>query len=153
MRLTSGVPSRTASLSGMAICIVDSNILSLIVRLFLSLVFLAAGVTKLLQMEEWRQNLSQYGLPWFLLDSAKYTIPALEIGTGLGMLLPVWSWASYFALCLLSLFTAGVVLNLLQHRRVTCGCFGQFWRKEAGRAMIARNSLLILVAASLAFWL
>lgn len=130
----------------------DSHVLVLIFRIILSIIFLSAGGAKLAQTDEWSESLSHFGLPRSLSGVAEFAVPGIELAVGAGMLLPPWEWSGYLALCLLSLFTVGIVRNVLEGRRVACRCFGSFWKIEAAAAMIGRN-LILLATASLALWL
>ena len=121
-----------------------------IARVLLGVVFLAAGITKLPHLRQFRTTVSNFEiLPASLVSPATWLLPTAE--TLLGLLL-VWTppnvLTTWSAICLLGSFTAAVALNLLRGRRhFSCGCFGggrpiDWW-------LVGRNAGFVCIALAL----
>jgi hypothetical protein len=118
----------------------------------LALVFIAASYSKLRRPDTFRQELAEYRLlPARAVPAVALFIPAAELAVAVGLLVPtVRSFAALGAVVLLLVFTAAIGLNLRRGRReISCACFGGDERL-LGWDLIARNGLLISVAAAVA---
>lgn len=76
------------------------------------------------------------GLPW-----VEVVVGAM-VTVGLG-----WPWTAWAAVGLLVAFTALLVVRLAQGRRPVCACFGRFSARPIGPGSVARNVVLIGLAA------
>jgi hypothetical protein len=56
--------------------------------------------------------------------------------------------AASMLLAMLTIFTGAIAINLARGRtNIDCGCFGPALRQELSRWLLARNAILMLVAA------
>src|SRR5438874_7313532 len=124
------------------------DIVLLIARLLLCVVFLVAGLAKLADLAGSRQALRDFGLPAVLADPFGVLLPVAEMGVALALLLPISAWwGGLGSLILLLLFVAGIGYNLAQGRQPECHCFGQLHSAPAGWPTLMRNLVLAAVAA------
>ena len=121
--------------------------LSLVLRLFLAVVFLYAAYTKLRQ--PWlvfALSIDAYGLlpEWAVLTVAR-VLPWLELAIGVMLLIGRWlPVSSTNATILLGAFFATMVVSFSKGLGIDCGCFG------LGEALTAKTLLrdgLLLAAA------
>jgi uncharacterized membrane protein YphA (DoxX/SURF4 family) len=117
--------------------------------LILSYVFVVASFHKWQNMSEFRQTLSDYRVvPERLLSLFIYSIPALEMITGVALLIPIGSGlAAIFASVLLFVYMFAIGINLLKGRRsIDCGCGGTEQRQNISEWLLLRNGLLLFLA-------
>jgi thiol-disulfide isomerase/thioredoxin/uncharacterized membrane protein YphA (DoxX/SURF4 family) len=120
----------------------------LVARLLLALVFLMAGLTKLVDRSGSRQALIDFGLPAALATPFGILLPLAELAVA-AALIPAstaW-WGALGALALLLLFVAGISINLARGRKPDCRCFGQLHSAPAGWRTLARNGALAVIAS------
>jgi peroxiredoxin len=119
----------------------------LIAHLLLAIVFVVAGITKLVDRTGLRQALIDFGVPAALATSLGLFLPLVEL-TVAGALIPAASawWGAIGALSLLLLFIAGIAANLARGRKPDCHCFGQLHSSPAGWKTLGRNGVLAAVA-------
>jgi thiol-disulfide isomerase/thioredoxin/uncharacterized membrane protein YphA (DoxX/SURF4 family) len=124
------------------------EILLLLARLFLALIFGVAGVAKAARPAPTRQTLIEFGVPEKLAEPFAWALPAVEVVVALA-LLPLASarWGAAAALALLLTFALAVGLNLRRGRTPDCNCFGQLHSKPLSWSVFYRNLLLVGVAA------
>src|SRR5438874_1173871 len=124
------------------------DIVLLIARLLLCVVFLVAGLAKLADLAGSRQALRDFGLPAVLADPFGVLLPVAEMGVALALLLPISAWwGGLGSLILLLLFVAGIGYNLAQGRQPECHCFGQLHSSPAGWPTLIRNVVLAALAS------
>jgi uncharacterized membrane protein YphA (DoxX/SURF4 family)/thiol-disulfide isomerase/thioredoxin len=123
-----------------------------LLRIALSAVFGAAGVTKLLDLNGTREAVTNFGAPKTLVPALAIILPLLELSIAIGLLFnqTVW-WSALAALLLLGLFILAISINLAQGRTHDCHCFGQLHSRPIGWTTIARN-VLFAVAAAVVLW-
>jgi uncharacterized membrane protein YphA (DoxX/SURF4 family) len=121
-------------------------------RALLGLVFLSAGIGKLLH----RRRFAQAVLDFRLLSPAMARVcasalPWLEVGIGLALLagLALVPVASGAALLLLA-FSAALAINLRRGNLVDCQCSGLLGSGAPGWGTLARNGVLLSLALALA---
>src|SRR5579884_3017606 len=124
------------------------SIVLLLARLVLAVVFLVAGVGKLLDLKGSRQAMRDFSLPDFLAAPLGTILPFAEIAVTVA-LIPTASawWGALGALVLLLLFVAGITYNLTLGRKPDCHCFGVFYSSAIGRSTLIRNLVLAVIAA------
>ena len=118
--------------------------------LFLAAVFLLAALTKLAHPERARASIVAFGVP-----RAAGPLTGLLIAAELAIaaaLLPGESrlGAAFGAMSLLMILTVAVAANLARGRTPECHCFGPLSRGPVGSRTLARNGLLISLAAYVA---
>ena len=125
----------------------------LFARLLLAVVFLIAGLTKLVDRSGSRKALRDFGVPEVLVMPMGIVLPIAEMALSIALVPRTWVWwAALGALVVLLFFIAGISYNLAQGRRPDCHCFGQLHSTPVGPSTLARNTLLALVAALVAWF-
>ena len=120
----------------------------LIARLLLALVFILAGVGKLVDRKGSRQALIDFGVPAVFASPLGILLPLAELGIAAALIAtPTAWWGALGALLLLALFVAGISINLARGNKPECHCFGQLHSAPAGWSTLIRNGLLAAVAA------
>jgi peroxiredoxin/uncharacterized membrane protein YphA (DoxX/SURF4 family) len=123
------------------------DILLLVGRVLLAVVFAVAGLAKLADRAGSRQAMRDFGVPEVLASSFGVLLPLIELAVA-ATLLPTTTawWGALGAFVLLLVFVAGITYNLARGRRPDCHCFGQLHSEPAGPATLVRNGLLAAVA-------
>ena len=120
----------------------------LIGRLLLAAVFALSGVAKLTDQAGSRQAMIAFGLPRSLATPLGRLLPLAELAVAVALVPAVAAWwGALGALALLLAFVVGIVANLAQGRKPDCRCFGQLHSSPVGWKTLARNGLLMAVAA------
>jgi thiol-disulfide isomerase/thioredoxin len=120
----------------------------LALRTLLAVVFVTAGVGKLLDLAGSRQAMRDFGVPERLVGIAAILLPFAELATGMALLFrPSARWAAVAALLLLAVFIAGIARALARGEQPDCHCFGQIHSAPAGPVTLARNAVLASCAA------
>lgn len=118
----------------------------------IALVFLHAGISKLLARDEFRGVVENYRLlPPFLVSSFAAAVPVAELAAGAGVL---WAasrpYAAPLAVALLLLYALAMGINLARGRRdIDCGCFKSALKQTINGWLIGRNLLLAAAAGAL----
>ena len=123
----------------------------LALRAGLAVVFVAAGVAKLLDRPGTRATVVEFGVGRRTARVVAAWLPAVEIAVGVA-LVPTFS-ARYGALgacVLLAVFTVAVVRSLARGQAPDCHCFGQVHSRPVGPGTVARNVVLFAFAAFVA---
>jgi uncharacterized membrane protein YphA (DoxX/SURF4 family)/thiol-disulfide isomerase/thioredoxin len=120
---------------------------ALALRVLLAVVFVTAGVGKLLDLEGSRQAMRDFGVPDRAVRIAAIVLPVSELAIGLALLFrPSARWAALAASLLLAAFIAGIARALARGEQPDCHCFGQIHSAPAGPITLARNALLAACA-------
>ncbi|MFN7985433.1 MAG: redoxin domain-containing protein [Vicinamibacterales bacterium] len=121
-------------------------------RLVLAAVFATAGVAKLAGRQAAARSFVEFGVPKSLAASA---VAALALAELLCAVTVVPSGTARFGALgiagLLTLFVAVILWTLARGRRPACACFGQVKSEPIGPAVLARNTVLWLIAAVVAW--
>ena len=128
------------------------DIVVLIARVVLALVFFVAGVAKLADSAGSRRALIDFGVPARLASPLGRLLPPAELAVAVALIpaATAW-WGALGALALLLAFVAGIGLNLARGKKPECRCFGQLHSAPAGWKTLARNGAL-LAAAGFVVW-
>jgi peroxiredoxin len=122
-----------------------------VVRILLALVFVVAGVAKLLDLGGSRRAIAGFGVPAALARPLGLALPLTELAIASTLLVAATSrYAAMAAAALLAVFSAAIGISLVRGRRLDCHCFGRLHSAPAGWATLARNLVLVGVAATLA---
>jgi peroxiredoxin len=125
------------------------DLLLLIARLLLAVVFVVAGLAKLADWADSRASMADFGVPAFLARPMALLIPVLELACGVALLSVTSArWGASGALAMLLLFIAAIAINLVRGRRPDCRCFGQLHSSPIGWTTIVRNAALAGLAAA-----
>lgn len=123
-----------------------------IARLVLAAVFLVAGVTKLADRSGTRQALADFDAPARLIDPFTLLLPLAELASAIALVFPTTArWGAAGSLVLLALFVVGLTRVLRRGEAPACHCFGQLHSKPASWTTVARNLVLAVPAAYVAF--
>lgn len=116
-------------------------------RVLLAAVFILAGCAKLADGEGFRNAVSDFGVPPKLARAVGAALPAIEVGTAVGLLFRVTArWAATGAILLLAAFMIAITVNLLRGRRPECRCFGQLRSSPVSWFTLIRNAALAIMA-------
>lgn len=111
-------------------------------------VFLIAAIAKFNRPDDLHELLSAVGLSARASARLGKALPWIELAT---VVLLVWPDASLIggivAMLLLGASTAVICINLLKGRRPACNCFGQLSSGSIGWNSVARNAILLALAA------
>jgi uncharacterized membrane protein YphA (DoxX/SURF4 family) len=123
------------------------EVFALLVRCALAAVFCVAAVTKLADLDAFRDTLRGFGIRDRAVSPLAIAVPPAELAVA-SMLLPAATatWAATGAAALIAALTATVVAALAQGRRPDCGCFGTMSATPIGPATVVRNVVLLAAA-------
>jgi len=120
----------------------------LALQLVLAVVFLTAGVGKLLDLAGSRQAMRDFGVPDRAATIAGTLLPVVELTIGVALIFaPTARWGALAALALLLTFIAGIARAMARGEEPDCHCFGQIHSAPAGPLTLARNAALAGCAA------
>lgn len=123
-----------------------------IVNVCLSILFLSAGLQKLLNRQAFAAILEQYTLlSAIILTPAAVIIPWLEMACALALLLPdLHQLAVAVIVLLLLVYAAAMLVNVRRGNvNIDCGCSFGVSQQTISMALVWRNSLLAIIALSL----
>jgi peroxiredoxin/uncharacterized membrane protein YphA (DoxX/SURF4 family) len=127
-------------------------LLTMISKVSLALMFVTAGISKLLDLPGSRRALTEFGVPASLAAPLAVALPVGELGIALALVPAATAkWGAALALALLVCFVAGIAINLSLGRRPDCHCFGQLHSAPAGWGTLIRNAFFAS-AAGLVIW-
>jgi Methylamine utilisation protein MauE len=117
-------------------------------RMTLAVVLLIAAVAKALDRSGTRDSLERFGVPVALAPAASVALPLVELAVAVALVPVASAWAAALAaLVLFVAFTAALVVGLLRGAEAPCNCFGASSTRPVGPAALARNVVLIGLAA------
>jgi len=118
-------------------------------RVALAAVFGVAALAKLRGLAEFRAAVRGFGVPESLAGVTSVVLPVLEGAIAMA-LLGAWAWpGAVGAAALLSVFTAGIAVNLARGRAPECRCFGQLQVKPIGADTLVRNAAFLVLAGAI----
>lgn len=119
---------------------------------FVAILFLYAGVTKLLSLAAFRRDLLLVPyLPRELSRSLAIAIPVAEVVTGSCLILSM-AWAKIAAIAMFAAFSAVALLAQSRDQKVPCNCFGIDSSEHLSMTTVARNALLACLVAASSFF-
>jgi peroxiredoxin/uncharacterized membrane protein YphA (DoxX/SURF4 family) len=123
------------------------QIVLLIARLILAVVFGVAGIAKAADLDGSRRAVASFGIPGGLAAPLGLTLPFAEILIAVALIPLASAWVGAIAaLAVLLIFTIGIAVNLARGNSPDCHCFGQLHSEPVGWSTLARNIVLIAVA-------
>src|SRR5215470_17952949 len=122
------------------------EIVLLIARLSLAVIFALAGITKAADLAGTRKAAISFGIPEKLAVPLGSCLPFVEMLVALA-LLPTNTvrLGAVGALGLLLVFAGAIAVNLAQGEAPDCNCFGQLHSKPVSWSVFARNLLLAAI--------
>lgn len=123
----------------------------LALRVLLALVFVTAGVGKLLDLAGSRRAVVDFGVPERAAHVVGLLLPLTEIAIAIALVLrPSARWSAIAAALVLAAFIAGIGRALARGEQPDCHCFGQIHSAPAGRSTLIRNGILSVAAIVIA---
>jgi hypothetical protein len=114
-----------------------------IASLWLALLMLHAGLSKVRDRWSFAQHLAAYHVPERWVAPLGLLLPVLECLAGASLLTPWRVWGAALCASLLSLYAGAMAWHLLAGRRVDCGCGGE--PLPISWALVLRNVLLLML--------
>lgn len=112
----------------------------------------SGGLINLIEHERHAQALRAYGLTWYgpVGAVANRGTAAIELAIGIGLLLaPTLVLSAAAALVVIGAYGVAMAVELLRGRTHDCGCGGVLGNRDLSWALIARNGILVLLAAGI----
>lgn len=105
--------------------IVKSPNLSLVLRVYIGIIFIYASMSKISHPAEFREALAAYRiLPYWSVNLVAVLLPWVELVSGLFLILGLRTRAAALIIgSLLFLFTMAILINLIRQVPISCGCF------------------------------
>jgi methylamine dehydrogenase accessory protein MauD len=122
------------------------DIMLLADRLLLATIFVVAAMTKLADQRGFRQSLSDFSVPRFLVPSIGVALPLTELAVAIALIprSTAW-WGALGAFILLIVFSGGIANQLAHGHAPECHCFGQLHSAPVGWPTLVRNTFLAAV--------
>jgi uncharacterized membrane protein YphA (DoxX/SURF4 family) len=117
--------------------------------LFLSYLFVDAGYKKLSEFSFLQRTIAQYRvLPPSWSTPMARILPLMELGLGLGLLIPLLHSVAALAVCaVLMAYSGAIALNIARGRRdLDCGCAGPGAAQNISAVLLVRNAVLCMLA-------
>lgn len=120
-------------------------------RIFIAIFFIFTGSLKIFSFPQFVFSIQEFDLlPHSTILPVAIIIVLSEMFSGLGMALNICTkQISIFLILLMSLFSVGIVINLLRGNVIDCNCFGNYFSSELSWWSVIRNLVLICVL----FWI
>jgi thiol-disulfide isomerase/thioredoxin/uncharacterized membrane protein YphA (DoxX/SURF4 family) len=126
------------------------EIIVLLARVLIAIVFAVSGLAKLVSIRQSRISMQEFGVPAPIAGIVTGLLITVELAVPLLILRVPTAWyGGVIALALLAIFCIMIAVNLLRHRRPHCNCFGQLHSAPIGWQMLARNIVLGVVAVAI----
>jgi hypothetical protein len=127
------------------------DVVLLVCRLVLAVVLAVAAIAKLADRTGTRRSLEGFGLPTGAATHLSLAIPAIELLIAAALVPVATAWGGALAAtALLAGFTGAVALALARGVEADCHCFGRLSSEKVGWGTLARNLLLLGLAAFVA---
>ena len=122
------------------------DVVLLIARLGLSVVFAVAAVAKLADRAGTQATLVEFGLRDRFAATGAVALPVAELAIAV-LLLPAATarWGGIAAAATLLVFSAAIARSLARGEQPDCNCFGQIHSAPIGRGSLIRNVALATV--------
>lgn len=126
----------------------------LAVRLTAAGIWLAAGISKVVELETFRAQVAKYDvLPHALVRPFAYVLPFLELGIGVYLALGLFVRAAAAVACVLMvLFVIAQAQAWARGLVLDCGCFGSIAQQQVGFWSIVRDAALGIPSVIVLLW-
>lgn len=126
------------------------NVLVLFLRWIVAIVFIYAGVVKIINPSSFAEAIDNYRiLPYFLVTLTAATLPWIELICGLLLIFGKWIRGSSLILILLNLvFLFAIGSALARGLDISCGCFSETGEgAKVGIARLGEDFILLMATA------
>jgi uncharacterized membrane protein YphA (DoxX/SURF4 family) len=119
----------------------SSDILSLLFRLVVGVVFIYASFYKIAEPELFAKSITYYkAMPVSLVNIMAIIMPWLELFTGVMLILGVFSKSNAFIIAIMLLiFIVAISQALLRDIDISCGCFRPEGEERIGLGLLSRD--------------
>ena len=123
------------------------DVVLLLIRIFLFVVFAVAGIGKLLDLEGSKKAVKEFGVSEDLADGVAISLPIAELVFAL-MLLPLTTawFGAIGTFLLLTVFIGGMIWQLAKGNAPDCHCFGAIHSEPVSKKSLIRNIVFALLA-------
>ena len=119
------------------------DVVGVVAGVVLGLVFVAAGVLKLIAGPDWLKQAADMDVS----RPVAMTVPYVEIVVGVLLVAQLFKpWPAVLAAGMLVVFTAVIVRRIRDGSRPPCGCFGSKSKRPLGAYHLVRNLLFLALA-------
>ena len=123
------------------------EILLLLIRLFLAVIFGLAGIGKLLDLGGSEKAVKDFGVPSDLAKSAAIALPITELFIAVLLLPTATSWfGAIGGFLLLLVFIGGMLWQMSQGNAPDCHCFGQIHSEPVSLKSLIRNAVFAILS-------
>jgi uncharacterized membrane protein YphA (DoxX/SURF4 family) len=135
----------------------QGGLLALLARLILGVVFIYAGIDKIIHPAAFAEVIYNYQiLPDYLINLTAIVLPWLELVVGLFLLLGLFREGSVFIVTgLMVVFLSAMIFNLARGLDIHCGCFSTVMDDTNGAPMVwyvIRDGFFLVPALYLFYW-
>jgi peroxiredoxin/uncharacterized membrane protein YphA (DoxX/SURF4 family) len=122
------------------------NFIKNIIRILFGFIFFISGISKIYSLGNFERNIKHFAIiPDIFAPIISYIIPITEILVGLFVIINFKIKRSIqIILYLLILFTAVIIIKLIEGGEGSCGCFGQIFQDNITVFTLLRNIFLII---------
>lgn len=118
--------------------------------LLLAGVLVVAGVAKLFDLDGSRRAVEEFGVPRSLARHLGTFLPVAELAAAAALVAAPTPVGGIAALVLLATFSVAIAVSLLRGHAPDCRCFGELHSTPVGATTLARNGVLLTLAAFVA---
>jgi len=119
------------------------DVVGIVAGVVLGLVFIAAGVLKLVAGPDWLKQAADMDVS----RSLAIAVPYVEIVVGVLLVAQLFKpWPAVLAVAMLVVFTVVIVRRIQDGSRPPCGCFGSKSKRPLGAYHVVRNLLFLALA-------
>lgn len=123
------------------------EVLLLLIRLFLTAIFLLAGIGKLLDLKGSEKAVKAFGTPDEMAKTMAIALPFAEIVFGVCFLFTATSWlGAVGGFLLLASFIGGMIWQIAQGKSPDCHCFGAIHSEPVSKKSLIRNIIFAALA-------
>lgn len=128
------------------------NLLSTLLAWALGVLFIYAGVEKIIDPKQFAQSIKYFQMvPLSLVNAMALILPWWEVAAGVAILTRSWRRVgTWLILLMLIVFTIAIAAAVSRGLNISCGCFGKGSGK-AGYSKLAENMGMI-AATALVLW-